>query len=134
LNAEAGSFQIDQEVNIHPVDGVLHVVIEADTFEHLQLLHGDPKEAIVNFVENDFSDAPLKTLNPGLKSLVPEEKMTTWIEPRPQLMFGKGRNSAGYYSGPIFYNGSGVFTRSVYSIVITQPYWSGHPAIDIDTY
>lgn len=50
------------------------------------------------------------------------------------VIAGKGRKSPGFYSGSLVYTGSGYFSRPVSPIVITQPYWSGHQAIDIDTY
>jgi murein DD-endopeptidase MepM/ murein hydrolase activator NlpD len=135
MNSDAGSLRVGKEINILPVDGVLHTVADGDTVERLQLLHGVPVEDIVSFIGNDLPENPPYNLTIGQKIIVPGgQNQVTWIEPGPQVLPGRGRLSPGFYSGPLAYMGTGYFIWPVYPVVITQSYWSGHPAIDIDTY
>lgn len=135
MSADAGSLQIGDEINILPVNGVLHTVKDGDTLERLQLLHGTSIEDIVGFIGNDFPANPPFNLSVGQKIIIPGgQNQVTWVEPGPQLVPGKGRGSPGYYAGPAKYIGTGYFAWPVFPVVITQPYWGGHPAIDIDTY
>jgi murein DD-endopeptidase MepM/ murein hydrolase activator NlpD len=60
--------------------------------------------------------------------------MPWWKEPGPRVIAGKGRRSPGFYQGPLADLGTGTFIWPVSPVVITQYYWAGHPAIDIDTY
>jgi len=136
LSAEAGSLAIGATINILPVDGVLHTVAEGDTLERLALLHGTPIEQILEFPGNDLFLGPPYDLEPGKKIILPGGRNpVVWEEPGPRLVTGLGRRSPGYYSGPLVYVGSGFFIWPITTnIVITQSYWSGHPAIDLDTY
>lgn len=136
MSADAGDLQIDRVINILPTDGVLHTVSDIDTLDRLQLLHGVPYETIRNYPGNDLEgvthDAKLAV---GQKIIVPGGlNPVVWREPGPAVIPGKGRKSPGFYSGGLIFTGTGYFTWPVSPIVITQPYWSGHPAIDIDTY
>lgn len=135
LNADAGSLQIGREINILPVNGALHTVADGDSLERLQLLHGVPVKDIVSFIGNDFPENPPYNLTTGQKIIIPGGRnQVTWIEPGPKVIPGKGRKSPGFYSGPLVYMGTGYFIWPVSPIIITQPYWGGHPAIDIGTY
>jgi murein DD-endopeptidase MepM/ murein hydrolase activator NlpD len=136
LSADAGDLQIDRGINILPTDGVLHTVSDIDTLDRLQLLHGVPYETIQNYPGNDLAGlAHAEKLPVGAKIIVPGGiNPVVWREPGPAVVPGKGRKSPGFYSGNLIYTGSGYFTWPVSPIIITQPYWSGHPAIDIDTY
>lgn len=135
MNADAGSLRVGKEINILPVDGVLHTVADGDTLERLQLLHGVPVEDIIGFIGNDLPEIPPYNLTSGQEIIIPGgQNQVTWIEPGPQVVPGKGRLSPGFYSGPLAYMGTGFFIWPVYPVVITQSYWGGHPAIDIDTY
>ena len=51
-----------------------------------------------------------------------------------RLVAGLGRASPGLYSGPLVETGTGTFIWPVNTHHITQGFWEGHPAIDIDTY
>jgi len=136
MSADAGGLQPDREINILPIDGVLHTVAAGDTLNRLKLLHGAPIEDIQNYFGNDLSGlAPDIELPVGMKIIVPGGRNpVVWQEPGPAVLPGKGRRSPGFYSGPLVYTGTGYFTWPVSPIVITQSYWGGHPAIDIDTY
>ncbi len=136
MSADAGDLQIDRVINILPTDGVLHTVSDIDTLDRLQLLHGVPYESIQKYPGNDLEglahDAKLPV---GQKIIVPGGlNPVVWREPGPAVIPGKGRKSPGFYAGGLIYTGTGYFTWPVSPIVITQPYWSGHPAIDVDTY
>jgi len=134
LSAEAGNLAVGVTLNIPPVDGVVHVVREGDTFGRLELLHGTPVETILDFLGNGF-DLSEPRMEPGMKVIVPGGRsQVLWQEPGPRVVAGLGRRSPGLYSGPLVYIGTGVFTWPVSPVRITQSYWSGHPAIDIDTY
>jgi len=135
MSSNAGGLTIGQEINILPVDGVLHTVKEGDTLERVARLHSVQVEDISNFFGNDLPDRPPYTLLAGQVVIVPGgSNPVTWLEPGPVVEPGKGRKSKGFYDGPLVTMGTGIFLWPVYPIVITQPFWSGHPAIDIDTY
>ena len=135
LSAEAGSLQIGQELKILPVDGLLHTVQEGDTLARLQALYGIPAEAILEFPGNGLTAHAAVDLIPGQELIVPgAAKAVAWVEPGPRVLAGLGRRSPGFYSGPLVNFGTGYFQWPVSPIRITQSYWSGHPAIDIDTY
>lgn len=135
LSVNASALKIGTELNILPVDGTLHTVREGDTLERLQQQHGISVEEIVNFIGNDFKGVIPKELTPGDQIIVPGGKRPiVWQEPGPVIIPGKGRESPGYYAGQLVNKGTGYFSWPVSPIVITQTYWSGHPAIDIDTY
>lgn len=121
--------------NILPVDGALHYAAEGDTLERLELLYGVPAEDILAFPGNPWADGAPATFVPGQKIVVPcGRRPVVWKEPGPRVLPGKGRQSPGFYNGPLVYVGSGSFIWPVPPNVITQYYWSAHPAIDIDTY
>ncbi|MHB1449062.1 MAG: peptidoglycan DD-metalloendopeptidase family protein [Bellilinea sp.] len=136
MSADAGGLQPDREINILPVNGVLHTVAAGDTLNRLQLLHGISIEVIQEYFGNDLDGiAPEADLPVGQKIIVPGGRNpVVWQEPGPIVVPGKGRYSPGFYTGPLVYTGSGYFAWPVSSIVITQGYWGGYPAIDIDTY
>ena len=135
LSADAGNLRIGQVLNILPVDGVLHYAEKGDTLERLQLLYAAPVEDIVSYPGNKFPlDGPY-TLAAGQTVIVPGgRKPIVWKEPGPRVVPGKGRRSPGFYKGPLVYYGTGTFVWPVPPNVITQGFWSGHPAIDVDTY
>jgi len=135
LSTDAGNLQVGLEMNILPVDGVLHTVREGDTLESLQAMYDVPAEAIVELPANGLAGEETPTLVPGQKLIVPgATKEVAWVEPGPRVLAGLGRRSPGFYSGPLVFSGTGVFLWPVSPIRITQGYWSGHPAIDLDTY
>lgn len=136
MSADAGDLQVDRVINILPTDGVLHTISDIDTLDRLQLLHGVPYETIQEYPGNNLEGfAHDENLPVGEKVIVPGGiNPVVWREPGPAVVPGKGRKSPGFYAGGLVYTGSGYFTWPVSPIVITQPYWGGHPAIDIDTY
>lgn len=136
MSADAGDLQIDQVINILPTDGVLHTISDIDTLDRLQLLHGVAYETIQEYPGNNLEGySHDENLPVGEKVIVPGGiNPVVWREPGPPVVPGKGRKSPGFYSGSLINTGSGYFTWPVSPIIITQPYWSGHPAIDIDTY
>ena len=135
LSAEAASLQIGLELEILPVDGVLHMVREGDTMEGLAAAYHVSAEAILDYIGNGFTAHEDAVLVPGQKLIIPGgSKPVAWVEPGPRVLAGLGRRSPGFYSGPLVYVGTGYFQWPVSPIRITQSYWSGHPAIDIDTY
>jgi LysM repeat protein len=135
LSSEAGSLQIGREINILPVDGVLHTVKEGETLESLLALYDVPAEAILEFPGNGLASHAAVELLPGQELIIPgATKAVAWVEPGPRVLAGQGRRSPGFYSGPLVYLGTGYFQWPVSPVRITQSYWSGHPAIDLDTY
>ena len=135
LSSEAGSLQIGRELNILPVDGVLHTVKEGETLESLQAFYDVPAEAILEFPGNGLASHAAVELLPGQELIIPgATKAVAWVEPGPRVLAGQGRRSPGFYSGPLVYLGTGYFQWPVSPVRITQSYWSGHPAIDLDTY
>lgn len=135
MSADAGRLRIGQVINILPVNGVLHTVREADTLDTLVLLHGTSIQEIVGFLGNGFPEQPPFELRRGQQIIIPNGRNpVTWQEPGPPVDPGKGRKSVGFYDGPLVTLGTGIFIWPVSPVVITQPYWSGHPAIDLDTY
>jgi murein DD-endopeptidase MepM/ murein hydrolase activator NlpD len=135
LSENAEALRVGTVINILPTDGVLHYTVEGDTLERLQLLYGVPVEDIVAYPGNEFPEEPPYPLTPGQKVIVPGgRKPVVWQEPGPPLVAGRGRKSPGYFSGPLVKTGTGYFIWPVPPDVITQYYWAGHPAIDIDTY
>jgi len=135
LSAEAGSLQEGQTLDILPVDGVLHTVQEGDTLDRLAALYGASVEGIVEFPGNGFTPHVLAELVPGQQVVVPGgRKSISWVEPGPRVVAGLGRRSPGFYAGPLVYVGMGYFGWPVSPIRITQYFWSGHPAVDLDTY
>jgi murein DD-endopeptidase MepM/ murein hydrolase activator NlpD len=136
ISAEAASLQIGTELNILPVDGVLHIASEGDTLERVQLLYGTPIDEILDFPGNDFGGERPERLTPGQKIIVPYGRsQVVWIEPGPRVVAGLGRRSPGLYDGPLVYTGSGYFSWPIAPPYrITQNFWEAHPAIDLGTY
>jgi len=135
LNAEADSLRIGLVLNILPVDGVLHIVAEGDTLEKLLEAHGTPVVDIVAFPGNNLPRGGPYTLTPGQAIIIPNGTAEiVWKEPGPLIVTGQGRPSASFYTGSLTGSGAGKFIWPVSPIVITQGFWAGHRAIDLDTY
>lgn len=136
LSADAGSLTIGDELNILPVDGVLHTVHEGETLEQIAARHGVGVEAIVEFIGNRFDLFPPYEIQPGQQLIVPGgSNPVVWQEPGPAVVPGMGRKSPGLYSGPLVNMGTGYFIWPITTqIVLTQDFWGAHPAIDLDTY
>lgn len=134
MSADAGSLVIGQEINILPEDGVLYTVQQEDTWEKIEYRNGVDREKIIDYIGNDFASRESTDLIPGEQLIIPGgRKPVVWLDPGPQVEPGKGRKSAGFYSGDLVYIGTGVYILPVTPVRITQPFWSGHPALDYDT-
>jgi murein DD-endopeptidase MepM/ murein hydrolase activator NlpD len=125
-----GTFHYDQT----PPDNIGPRVRE--TLESLQAMYDVPAEAIVELPANGLAGEETPRLVPGQKLIVPgAKKEIAWVEPGPRVLAGLGRRSPGFYSGPLVFTGTqDTFNGLFRPIRITQSYWSGHPAIDLDTY
>ena len=131
MNPDAGSLKVGAKLNILPVDGVLYTVKAGDTLEKLQELYGVSVQDIVNFVGNDFDFEIPNQLIPGDKVIIPGGKgKTAWVEPAgPSVTLANGGTTSGLNPLAIIYKG--YFSWPVLPVIITQPFWSGHGAIDI---
>lgn len=136
LSFIAASLSISETLNILPTDGVLHTVREGDDWDRIELLYGVPMTSVVGYIPNGYTPEGPFDLNIGKQLIVPGGQAAIyWVDPGPQVVSGQGRNSPGYYSGPLVFMGTGYFAwPTAPPIVINQDYWSGHPAIDIDVY
>jgi murein DD-endopeptidase MepM/ murein hydrolase activator NlpD len=134
MSADAGSLIIGQEINILPEDGVLYTVQEEDTWETIEFRNGVEREIITEYPGNKFSFRSSTDLVIGEPIIIPGgKKPIVWLDPGPPVEAGKGRQSAGFYSGALVGIGTGVYILPVSPVRITQPYWDGHPALDFDT-
>ncbi len=134
MSADAGSLVIGQEINILPEDGVLYTVQEKDTWEMIEYRNGVEREKIIAYVGNSFVSRDSTELVVGEHLIIPGgRKPVVWLDPGPPVEPGKGRKSAGFYSGDLVYIGTGVYILPVTPVRITQPFWEGHPALDYDT-
>lgn len=133
LNSSAGSLKPGMVLNIPPVDGVIHTVIEGDTLESIQALHGTAAQEIFEFPGNDFDLTKPANLEAGQQVIVPNgTSPIAWQERGPNLDVV---SSAGSSSIPLVMKGTGTFVWPVAPpIMLTQPFWGGHYGIDIDTY
>lgn len=136
LSASAGNLRVGTELNILPVDGVLHTVQDGDTLERIELLHGTPIQEIIKFPGNAFDLASPYEIKTGQQLVIPNGRNPfVWEEPGPRVVAGMGRKSPGLYSGALVNYGTGSFIWPLAPpIVLTQGYWGGHVGIDIDTY
>ena len=64
LSTAAGNLQVGLELNILPVDGVLHTVRPGETLETLQAIYGIPIEVIAEFPGTSSRAYP-SALSPG---------------------------------------------------------------------
>lgn len=136
LSAEAGNLAISATLNILPVDGVLHTVKEGENLEGIASRHSAKLENIINYVGNELPPMPPYELKPGQQIIVPGGRSPiVWQEPGPRVVAGLGRKSPGLYSGQLVNIGTGSFIWPIAPpIIITQNFWEGHPALDLDTY
>jgi len=134
LNEAAGILKIGDILNILPMDGVLHTVQDGDTLETLQELHGTSVEEIFEFFGNDFDLTQPPQLTIGRQIIIPNGfSPIFWSEARAPGAAQAA--SSGGYSGNLPNLGTGAFVWPLAPpFTLTQEYWGGHPAIDIDTY
>lgn len=134
MSADAGSLRVGQVINILPEDGVLHTVQQDETWEIIEVLHGIARDLIIQYPGNPFDETFSTELVIGQRLIIPGGRNPiVWLDPGPRVEPGKGRKSAGFYSGPLVNAGIGVYILPVSPVRITQPYWDGHPALDFDT-
>ena len=133
LNSSAGSLKPGMVLKIPPVDGVIHTVKEGDTLDDLQAMHGTPVEEIFEYPGNKFDLTQLPVLEAGREVIVPNgTSSVAWVESGPNMGVV---SSAGSSKIPLVMTGTGVFLWPIAPpIIVTQPYWSGHYGIDLDTY
>jgi hypothetical protein len=129
--SRAGVLQIGDTLSILPVDGVLHTVQAGDTLEKLQLRHGTPAQEIFEYIGNGFDLTLPALLTAGQLIIVPGGTSPIfWSEAQPP-----SAESQSNYSGEYPNLGTGYYVWPVAPpYTLTQEYWGGHPAIDIDTY
>jgi LysM repeat protein len=129
--SKAGILQIGDTLSILPVDGVLHTVQEGDTLEMLQRLHGTSAQEIFEYIGNDFDLTQPAQLTAGQQLIVPGGTSPIfWSEAQPP-----SAQTESSYSGNYPNLGTGYFVWPLAPpYELTQEYWGGHPAIDIDTY
>ena len=134
LNGAAGILKIGDTLNILPVDGVLHKVQDGDTLETLKELHGTPPKEIFEFFGNDFDLTQPPQLTIGQQIIVPNGYSPIfWSEANAP---GAAQTVSSWgYSGDLPNLGTGAFVWPLAPpYTLTQDYWGGHPALDIDTY
>jgi murein DD-endopeptidase MepM/ murein hydrolase activator NlpD len=134
LSAEANTLKIGDTLNIPPVDGVLHTVLEGDTIESISLLHGTSVDEILGYMGNGFDITSLPNLKKDQQVMIPNgTSPIVWNDPEP--IFVAGSKTPGGYSGPLVNRGTGTFIWPIGgTILLNQEYWGCHPAIDINTY
>lgn len=132
LNASAGSLKPGMQLNIPPVDGVVHTVRQGDTLESIAELHEVQASDILDFPGNDFDLTQPPILNDGQQLIVPNGvSAILWSESQP---LGAGQMASGdRYSGSVAKLGTGYFIWPVNSNYLTQEFWGGHLGIDIKT-
>lgn len=132
LNANAGSLKPGMVLNILPVDGVLHIARVSDTLEAIGAMHNVEIQEILEFPGNDFDLTQPPQFEDGQQVIVPNgSSPILWSEARVPGASQSG--VGGGYSGDVPNLGSGTFSWPVNGYVLTQDYWSGHPAIDLAT-
>jgi LysM repeat protein len=126
--SSAGILQIGDKVSILPVDGVLHTVKAGDTLETIEQLHGTPAQEILEYFGNGFDLTQPPQLSEGQEIIVPHgTSPIVWSEAQAP--------AAANYSGKYPNLGTGYYVWPVAPpYTLTQEYWGGHPAIDVDTY
>jgi murein DD-endopeptidase MepM/ murein hydrolase activator NlpD len=115
--------QIGDELNILPVDGVLHTVAAGDTLSSVASKYKADVDAIVGYAGNEIADATAP-LAVGRQIVVPGGE-------KPYVA-----RTVVAYSGPIpasAIKGTGSFTWPA-SGSVTQQFWGGHRAVDIGSW
>ena len=129
--SSVGVLQIGDTLKIMPTDGVLHTVQEGDTVETLERLHGTPAQEILEYFGNGFDLTLTPQLTVGQQIIVPNgTSPIVWSEAQ-----APAADTSASYSGEYPNLGTGYFVWPVAPpYLLTQEYWGGHPAIDINTY
>ncbi|RMD55159.1 MAG: LysM peptidoglycan-binding domain-containing protein, partial [Candidatus Thermofonsia bacterium] len=129
LSQESSLLQTGVELNILPVDGVLHDVQPGETVESIAQLYGVPVEDIIAYEPNNL-EFPYR-LYPDTQILVPGAVRELFVWTPPDLSSVVGKTSwEGAGVRPVIV-GTGTFIYPVNSRNYTQYYWVGHRAVDI---
>jgi hypothetical protein len=136
MNPDAGALKVGAKLKILPVDGVLHTIKDGDTLEKLEKSYGVSIQEIVNFIGNDFGYEIPDHLTPGQQVIIPGGKsQVAWREPAgPPVTLAKSGTSSSSGINSLAYLYKGFFSYPVFPVLITQPFWSGHGAIDIGAF
>jgi murein DD-endopeptidase MepM/ murein hydrolase activator NlpD len=121
LEQNPDRLQIGQQVNVLPVNGVLHIVKPGDTLSSLAAKYKVELNQIVGYKPNGLADASSQ-LKVGSQLVIPGG-----AKPFVQQQLTAS------YTGPVDQLGSGNFSWPT-SGSITQGYWGGHPAVDIGSW
>ena len=126
-----GVLQIGDTLKIMPTDGVLHTVQEGDTLETLERLHGTPAQEILEYFGNGFDLTQPPELIVSQQIIVPNgTSPIVWSEAQ-----APAADTNASYSGEYPNLGTGYFVWPLAPpYLLTQEYWGGHPALDINTY
>ena len=129
--SSVGVLQIGDTLKIMPTDGVLHTVKEGDTLETLERLHGTPQQEIFEYFGNEFDLTLPPELKVGQQIIVPNgTSPIVWSEAQ-----APAADTNASYSGEYPNLGTGYFVWPLAPpYLLTQEYWGGHPALDINTY
>ena len=129
--SSVGVLQIGDTLKIMPTDGVLHTVQEGDTLETLERLHGTPAQEILEYFGNGFDLTQPPELIVSQQIIVPNgTSPIVWSEAQAPTA-----DTSASYSGEYPNLGTGYFVWPVAPpYLLTQEYWGGHPALDINTY
>lgn len=128
LSEESSLLQVDTELIILPIDGVLHTVQPGESIEDLQFLYGVSIDEIVAYEPNNLS-FPFR-LEPETQILVPGAVREVFQWTPPDLSSVGGTSSIGGSVRPVIV-GTGTFVYPVNSRNYTQYFWYGHQAVDI---
>lgn len=128
LSQESSLLQIDAEIIILPIDGVLHDVVPGETLESISTLYGIAPEEIISYSPNNL-EFPYRLI-PNTQILVPGAIREVFIWTPPNLSNTGSNSSQGSGVSPLIV-GTGTYIYPVNSRNFTQFYWYGHRGIDI---
>jgi murein DD-endopeptidase MepM/ murein hydrolase activator NlpD len=137
LNDNPDMISLGMELNIPPVDGVLHVWKEGESIEAVAGAYQADPEAILSWPGNEI-DLTTNVIQPGALVMVPggKREYRQWIIPTiprgragvSQSLYGGGACEGGYDGA----YGSGAFIWPAGNHVLSgNDYWDGHLGIDI---
>lgn len=128
LSEEASLLQVDMELKILPIDGVLHDVQAGDTVETVAAHYDVPVDDIINYAPNNL-EFPYR-LYPETQIMVPGAVREVFVWNPPTISSTSSSGGSGFGIRPLVV-GTGTFVWPVNGRRITQYYWYGHRAIDI---
>ncbi len=124
LNENAGVLQVDQELLILPIDGVLHDVQPGETLESVARLYSVSADDIIGYEANNL-EFPFR-LFADTKIIVPGAVREVFKWDPPTI------SNTGTFGGPTpLIVGTGTFVRPVSGGRLSQEYWYAHQAIDL---